>query len=181
MVDPEFTLLGDALWLDFVNSARGRAASPPDLLPDQAAYHRWTKAERLISDADRVPFAEVIEFRRHLTALAEALDAGRQPPGAAITAVNDALARTAGAHRLVRVGGAWRLQFAPDGAPAALEAIALSAASSLADPSAAVRRCAGATCSLFIADRSPNQSRRWCSPSICGAGARVERRRGLRR
>ena len=34
MSESEFTLLGDAVWLDFVNTARGRVSSPPDLLPD---------------------------------------------------------------------------------------------------------------------------------------------------
>jgi hypothetical protein len=32
-----FILLGDALWLDFVNTARGRTAYSPDLLPDADA------------------------------------------------------------------------------------------------------------------------------------------------
>ena len=41
MEHPEFTLLGDAVWLDFVNTARGRTADPPDLLPDAAAFARW--------------------------------------------------------------------------------------------------------------------------------------------
>ena len=50
MADPEFILLGDALWLDFVNTARGRGPVT-DRLPDAAAYHRWTKATRIGSVA----------------------------------------------------------------------------------------------------------------------------------
>ena len=38
MAESEFTLLGDALWLDFVNTARGRTAPPPDLLPDERCH-----------------------------------------------------------------------------------------------------------------------------------------------
>ena len=34
MAFEEFILLGDALWLDFVNSARGRIAASPDRLSD---------------------------------------------------------------------------------------------------------------------------------------------------
>ena len=49
MSDPEFLLLGDAVWLDFVNSARGRDPFPPDLLPDIAAFGRWA---RLLSECD---------------------------------------------------------------------------------------------------------------------------------
>ena len=47
MIDSEFLLLGDAVWLDFVNSARGRDPSPPDLLPDIAAFGRWARLLRL--------------------------------------------------------------------------------------------------------------------------------------
>ena len=41
MDHPEFTLLGDAVWLDFVNTALGRVPNPPDLLPDATAFARW--------------------------------------------------------------------------------------------------------------------------------------------
>jgi predicted RNA-binding Zn ribbon-like protein len=62
-----------------------------------------------------------------------------------------------------------------------LEAIAQSAATSLADPLLFVRRCVGEGCSLFFTDDSPNQSRRWCNATVCGRETRVERRRGLLR
>ena len=38
MSQSEFTLLGDALWLDFVNTARGRDPIPPDLLPGRGRH-----------------------------------------------------------------------------------------------------------------------------------------------
>src|SRR4051812_44992958 len=73
MPDAEFTLLGDACWLDFVNTTRGRTEPAPDLLPDPAAYHRWTKAQKLGSDVELVPFQDIVGFRRQLVAMAEAL------------------------------------------------------------------------------------------------------------
>lgn len=179
MTHPEFTLLGDAVWLDFINSSRGRAPSPPDLLPDAAAYDRWSRAQRLSEDG--APFALVRSFREHLTAIAEALDAGLQPPGGAVAALNGQLAKCPGSHQLIRVGGGWRLRFAPTRPLRALEAIARSAAETLTSPATTIRRCAGATCSLFIADDTPAQGRRWCDATLCGNGARVERRRGLLR
>jgi predicted RNA-binding Zn ribbon-like protein len=91
------------------------------------------------------------------------------------------LAGSTGHHRLTRIGGEWRLHFAPAKAPAPLEAIARSAAGTLADPAVVVRRCAGETCSLFFADSSPTRSRRWCIADTCGTNLRVERRRGPRR
>jgi predicted RNA-binding Zn ribbon-like protein len=179
MAHPEFTLLGDAVWLDFVNSARGRTPSPPDLIPDAAAFTRWAHAQRLIQTNGGAPYAAIARFREQLTALAEALDAGLQPPAGPIAAINAMLAGSTGSHQLTRIGGEWRLQFAPARSLAPLEAIARSAATTLADAAVAVRRCASEACSLFFADSSPNRSRLWCA-AACGANQRVERRRGSR-
>jgi predicted RNA-binding Zn ribbon-like protein len=181
MSQPEFTLLGDAIWLDFVNTARGRTASPPDLLPDEAAVLRWTAAQSLHADSESPPLADTLRFRERLTALAEALHNGLQPPAGAIAAINEQLSRGAGCRQLIRVGGEWEVRFAPTRRPAVLEAIAQSAAACLADSLLFVRRCAGEGCSLFFSDDSPNQSRRWCSATVCGRAVRVERRRGLLR
>ena len=177
----EFTLLGDALWLDFVNTARGRTADPPDLLPDDRAVLRWAEAQRLDLNGGPPSVGAVRQFRERLTALAEALHAGLQPPAASIAAINEHLAQGGGCHQLTRVGGEWRLRFAPERRPVVLEAIAQSAAASLADSLRLVRRCAGQSCSLFFTDGSPNQSRRWCCAELCGCQTKVERRRGLLR
>jgi len=174
-----FILLGDALWLDFVNTARGRTAFPSDRLPDAQAYADWCALQHLDGTADPAAFPRVIEFRDRLDELAEALHAGRQPPGGAVAALNELLARSAGTRQLTRVGGEWRLQFAPARPLAALEAIARSAATTLVDAATVVRSCAGEACSLLFADDSAG-SRRWCDASACGLNARVERRRGLR-
>jgi predicted RNA-binding Zn ribbon-like protein len=175
-----FILLGDALWLDFVNTARGRTNSPPDLLPDAQAYADWCALQHLDGPADATGFARVIAFRDRLSELAEALHEVRQPPGGVIAALNEQLARSTGTRQLTRVGGEWRLRFAPARPLAALEAIARSAATTLADTATAVRRCAGETCSLLFTDDSVAGSRRWCDASACGLNVRVERRRGLR-
>jgi predicted RNA-binding Zn ribbon-like protein len=180
-MDIEFTLLGDALWLDFVNTARGRTPDPPDLLPDDSAVLRWAAAQRLDLNGGPPPVGILRQFRERLTSLAQALDAGLQPPAASISAINEHLAQGGGCHQLTRVGGEWRLRFAPQRRPSVLEAIAQSAAASLADSLRLVRRCAGEGCSLFFTDDSPNQSRRWCSAAVCGCRANVERRRGLLR
>jgi predicted RNA-binding Zn ribbon-like protein len=181
MSQAEFTLLGDAIWLDFINTARGRTASPPDLLVDPPALIRWTRAQRLHSDGDAPPLVAALRLREALTALAEALHEGLQPPPASIAMINEQLAEEHGCHQLTRVSGSWQLRFSPVKRPAVLQAIAQSAAASLANPVAAIRRCAGSTCSLFFSDDSVNQSRRWCDPLVCGRDVRIERRRGLLR
>jgi predicted RNA-binding Zn ribbon-like protein len=120
-------------------------------------------------------------FRERLTALAESLHAGLQPPAGSIAAINEHLAQGEGCHQLTRVSGEWRLRFAPERRPSMLEAIAQSAAASLSDSVRLVRRCAAPSCSLFFIDDSPNQSRRWCCAEVCGCQSQVERRRGLLR
>ena len=102
---PEFTLLGDALWLDFVNSARGRTPFPPDLLPDSAAFGQWSRLHSLDAAADPVPFPLVLDFSARLTELAEAMRDGRQAPAGAIAALNEQLAWSTGSRQLIRVGG----------------------------------------------------------------------------
>jgi predicted RNA-binding Zn ribbon-like protein len=181
MTKPEFTLLGDALWLDFINTARGRRPSPPDLLPDEAALLRWSAAQSIDLNGRQPPLPLVLQLRGRLTALAEALHAGFQPPAASIAAINEQLAQGGGCHQLTRISGEWQVRFAPERRPAILQAIAQSAAASLADSLRFVRRCAGEDCSLFFSDDSPNQSRLWCSIAVCGRRLKVERRRGLLR
>jgi predicted RNA-binding Zn ribbon-like protein len=101
-------------------------------------------------------------------------------PASAIAAVNAELQRLEGHQRLVRVSGAWRLRFAPVRPGGALEAIACSAAATLADPAQQIHRCVGQSCPLFFSDSSPNQARRWCSGQRCGRTGRIERRRASR-
>ena len=182
MSESEFTLLGDAVWLDFVNTGRGRVPSPPDLLRDAAAVGRWARAQSLDwVDGNGISLDEVLTFRERLTALAEALHSDVQPAAGSIAAINEQLSRNGGSHQLTRVSGEWQLRFAPAGRPTLLEAIAQSAAAGLADPLLFVRRCAGESCSLFFTDSSPNQDRRWCDTAVCGRQVKVERRRGLLR
>jgi predicted RNA-binding Zn ribbon-like protein len=181
MAESEFTLLGDALWLDFINTARGRGPTPPDLLPDEAALLRWSAAQNIDLNGGQPPLPLVLQLRERLTALAEALHAGLQPPAASIAAINEQLAQGGGCHQLTRISGEWQVRFAPERRPAILQAIAQSAAASLADSLRFVRRCAGEDCSLFFSDDSPNQSRLWCSIAVCGRRLKVERRRGLLR
>jgi predicted RNA-binding Zn ribbon-like protein len=179
MPDPEFLLLGDALWLEFVNTV-----APPtggsDALSGPAAYLRWTKSVRLEQPLDGAAFQDALQLRTKLHNLARVLDAGRKPPPAAIEAINTRLLTLEGRRQLVRIGGAWRLRFAPGRPPSALEAVALSAAETLADPLTVVRHCANPDCGLFFADASANQGRRWCSRSRCGQRGRIERRRATR-
>jgi predicted RNA-binding Zn ribbon-like protein len=142
---------------------------------------RWAHAQNLHSNGDLPALTDALTLRERLTGLAEALDQGLQPPAGAIAAINEQLGREQGCHQLIRTGGEWQLRFVPARRPLVLQAIAQSAAATLADPLLYVRRCAGEGCSLFFTDNSPNQSRRWCNVEVCGREVRIERRRGLLR
>jgi predicted RNA-binding Zn ribbon-like protein len=181
MPDAEFILLGDACWLDFVNTARGRTADPTDRLPDPAAYHRWTRAQKLVSDANAVAFADILLLRRQLGALADALSAGRPAPASPVAAVNALLARHSGHEQLIRTAGRWSVRLAPERQLPALAVVARSVAVTLADSTRAVRRCAAEPCSLLFLDSATSQTRPWCSAAACGGRGRIERRRGMLR
>lgn len=178
MPDSEFLLLGDALWLEFVNSAAGPGR--PDTLPDAQAYIRWSKAVRLDPPAGESAFDDVRRFREQLASMAKALEARRNPPASVVESVNSRLASLQGREHLIRVGGHWRVRFAPGRQPTALEAIARSVAETLANPLSILRSCANPECGLYLIDDSPSQGRRWCSPSRCGVRGRTERRRRSR-
>ena len=180
MAHEEFILLGDALWLDFVNSARGRTDPPADRLPDADGWSRWSALHHL-DGGDAVPLPQVLEFRARLTELAEALHEGRVASSGVIAALNEQLGSSAGRQQLTRVAGTWRIRFAPFCQPPSLGAIARSAAATLADTRVAVRRCGAESCSLFFTDDSPTGGRRWCDAAVCGSRGRVERRRGAYR
>lgn len=169
-----FVLLGDSLWLDFLNTTRGREKNPPDRLQGPGDWARWCAAVRL-QDTDG--FSAALALRAHLTDLATALATSSPPPSASLRTLNQRIAAIGGHQQLVRVGGQWQLPFMPAQSPSTLDSIARSAAETLALPVAAIRICAGPTCSLFLLDRSPLLTRRWCSPTACGRGMRVERRR----
>src|SRR5512138_2285739 len=93
-----FILLGDALWLDFINTARGRTPDPPDHLPDSASFSRWCEAQGL--DPAAVSLDDIHAVRARLTALADALHAGTHPAGTVIATINRYLARLPGKQQL---------------------------------------------------------------------------------
>jgi predicted RNA-binding Zn ribbon-like protein len=179
-MDSEFVLLGDALWLDFVNTTRERGARP-DAIPDLASYHRWTKACRLPSDADALEFSTIRRVRARLVLLADALADGTPVPSRAISTINQLLHRSEGHEQLVRESGKWLVRFLPGQAPPALVAVARSAAATLAEPEVLIRHCANDACRLLFHDRTPFHDRYWCSPWRSCSEIRVERRRSALR
>ncbi len=174
-MEGDFVLLGDALWLDFINTACGREDDPPDLLTDPREWTRWCGLMQLT--ADPASYAAALALRAQLTDIATALATSTPVPSQSLRALNQRLQDVPGRQQLVRVSGRWELPFVPATQPGTLDRIAMTAAEILALPQSEVRICAGPTCTLFLLDRSPQLTRLWCSPTHCGRGMRVERRR----
>lgn len=181
MASPAFLLLGEAFWLDLANTAPPPAARDlrPDALSHPGAVIEFLAAAGLPPLDTPNGTAAVLELRSELIHLGDALAAGERPPSGAITAINGVLSRHSGREQLVRVSGSWRLDFVPADVSGALEAIARSAAETLANPLAQVRRCIDPTCRRLLADTSPGHSRSWCRER-CRTVAGIERRRGSR-
>jgi predicted RNA-binding Zn ribbon-like protein len=181
MASPAFLLLGEALWLDLANTAPPPAARDlrPDTLSSPGAVADLLAAVGLPPLETPNGTAAILALRKELIHLGDALASGERPPSSAITAINGLLSQQAGREQLVRVSGSWRLDFVPAQPPGALEAMARSAAETLANPLAQVRRCIDPTCRRLLADISPGHSRTWCRER-CRSVAGIERRRGPR-
>ena len=124
----------------------GRIASPPDLLPDIAAFAPLGPRCSASTPARTASRSGVVRrFAAGLTELAEALHAGWQPPGGRDRRASTSSSPGAsGSHQLTRVSGAVAAPLrARPARLAPLEAIARRPRPTLADRSVAVRRCAG--------------------------------------
>ena len=187
MASSGFPLVGDLLWLDFVNTEPVLDGRRVDLLPDFDSLTAWLQATDALPDPPprrpsagsaegRAVFREALGFRAALRAGAERMAAGKPPGAEMLRAVNRVLAGRPAVRELVREGTGWvsRIRPVTISARHLLVPIAESAAWLLeqGDPSL-VRRCDGPTCVLLFYDTTRNRSRRWCSMDGCGSRAKA--------
>jgi predicted RNA-binding Zn ribbon-like protein len=131
--------------------------------------------------------AEAMRLRETIRAMLGAMAGKRSRRTQWVAEVNQGLASGAGASRLVRQGGGWRLGLAPG--PAGPLRVLAPIAGAVADLAASGRsveigKCANPRCLLYFRDRSRTRRRRWCSMAVCGNRMKVAahiRRRGRRR
>lgn len=195
---PGFPMVGNLLWLDFVNTEPVRDGARVDLLGgygDLLAFLQQAsalspeevrRAARWGSTAEGgAVLREGVTLRAALGAGAERMAAGKAPGEAMARAVNRVLASRPAYPELVREGRGWVTRTRPLAASPRhlLVPVAESAAWVLehGDPSL-VRRCEGPSCVLYFYDTTKNRSRRWCSMEGCGsrvkAAAYYRRTRG---
>ncbi len=193
-VAPPFILVGERLWLDFVNTDDVRRGTRVDLLRDFDALVRFLDAVAVL-DAERSvgmrrraqqqpagAAAALVEARRvraSLRALAERGANSERIRWDALTEINRVLGRSAGTRRLEsRADGTFARAFVPVGDAFAglIIPIVESAADALiAGELARVRRCGDPRCTRVFYDATRNGRRRWCDMATCGNRAKAAR------
>jgi predicted RNA-binding Zn ribbon-like protein len=176
--DPAGALHSWSDLVDFLELRGGVAPGDGAVLRAMGA----TEARRCAS-----AFAEAMRLRETIRAMLGAMAGKRSLRTQWVAEVNRALASGAGASRLVRQGGGWRLGLAPG--PAGPLRVLAPIAGAVADLAASGRsveigKCANPRCLLYFRDRSRTRRRRWCSMAVCGNRMKVAahiRRRGRRR
>jgi predicted RNA-binding Zn ribbon-like protein len=188
-------LLGERLCLNFANTVDPRQGDHPrdfltgypDLVAwsvrvgvlDAAAVPELTEAaKRDPAGADQA-YGEAVTLREAMYRVFSAIAAGGAAPGADLTTLNQALARSLAHARLERDGAGYRWGWRTE--PPALDRMlwpVLRSAGDLltSDQLDRVKECPGLDdCGWLFFDTSKNGSRRWCSMEGCGNRAKGRR------
>lgn len=189
-----FTILGNALCLDFARTRKWRLTQHPrELLTSYADLVLWSEAahvitttqgRHLLDEALRRP-DDALNVVQQARVLREAIYrifesvAEHTPLDAAdMSILNDALAQVMVYARIVHTeqGFSWgweRAEHALDAMlwPVVRSAVDLLTSHELED----VRQCAASDCSGLFIDTSKNHSRRWCDMTTCGNRAKARR------
>lgn len=185
----DFPLVGNLLWLDFVNTEPLRDGERVDLLPRYEGLLAWLQAAAGLAPAEarraaawrgraegQAALREAHALRAALRSGAERMAEGKGAGDEMVRAVNRVLASGPAYRELVREGRGWVSRVRAVTRPPAglLLPVADSAAWLLerGDPSL-VRRCGGSECVLLFYDTTRNRSRRWCSMDGCGSRAKA--------
>lgn len=194
----KFILIGDVLFLDFVNTKVMRRGEPHDLLDSYGDFAAWSRAVGLndregagrLLDRSRDPereLSEVRRFRDHLRELAERIVGGRRIGRGDVEELNRKLALRDARPQLRRGKEGFRIELRTDHTDPEqiLAEVAGSAAEVLAGNGLGnIRKCESDDCILYFYDTTKNRSRRWCSMKACGnrakASAFYKRRKAAR-
>ena len=194
VVSSPFTLIGERLWLDFVNTDDVRRGSRVDLLRDFESLVRFLEVVSLLDEeratgmrrrAQQQPAgaaAALVDARRvraALRALAERGANSEKIRWDALTEINRVLGRSAGTRRLEsRADGSFARAFVPVGdafAGLIIPIVEAAADSLIAGELARVRRCGDPRCFRVFYDATRNGRRRWCDMATCGNRAKAAR------
>ena len=193
-VPSPFILIGERLWLDFVNTDDVRRSARLDLLRDFEALVRFLEmvgildAERALGMRRRAQqqpagaAAALVDARRvraAMRALAERGANSERVRGDALAEINRVLGRSAGTRRVEsRADGSFARAFVPVGdafAGLIIPVVESAADSLIAGELLRVRRCGDPRCSRVFFDATRNGRRRWCDMATCGNRAKAAR------
>lgn len=177
-----FPFVGGATWLDLLNTTPAGDAGPQELIDGPERALAWLRAAGLGNSAGdgNEAMADLRTLRAELRPVFETLEAGQPLPDAVLASVNWRLAGLNGHHVLQRGDNGPALGFAFDPAgPTAQIALDLARFVCEAEP-ARLKRCAADHCTLVFYDRGRNNTRRWCTMSLCGNRDKVARFRAKR-
>jgi predicted RNA-binding Zn ribbon-like protein len=183
-----FLFVGNAIWLDFVNTALCDGGKNIELLTTFDDLLRWSRQANLIDAAQERTFAsaikrtrdrafeEALALRSDLQKGAVDMANGRPPKPALLARINSLLHEHPSALTLTTKAGRWQLSQEPKVAgpqtPAALIAEDFARFLTVFEP-ALLRKCAGESCQVYFYDTSKNHTRRWCSMEYCGNRAKA--------
>lgn len=179
-----FPFVGGATWLDLLNTTPASEAGPQELIDGPERALAWLAAAGLGDAAgdSHEAMTELRALRVELRPVFEGLEAGKPLSDAVLASVNRRLANLTGHHVLQSGEQGPTLALALDRAaagPAALIALDLARFVCEAEP-ARLKRCAAEHCTLVFYDRGRNNTRRWCTMSVCGNRDKVARFRARR-
>ncbi len=178
-----FIFLGNALWLDFVNTQiiDGELV---DLIGGGDAFLQWARAADIPADERAThgfdtALTETRLFREQLRTAANDLAAGTALNPAFIADINRRMADHPVATVLENSGSGWTTRAKPvtEGPERVLADIASDFARFVATEGTNVRKCSNERCCIMFYDTSKNHTRRWCRMEACGNRAKAAGRR----
>lgn len=187
--DPEFIkglpFFGGSLWLNLVNTTMRSGPERQDLIASDDGFADWLDAAHLPLKATMAPGdakEQLISLRERLRPMVALLGKGEAPPVSLIDEVNVILSQGQVRIVLQRHGKAYRLVEVFDAGDAGPKgAVAADFARFLCESEPErLRRCSNPACTMVFYDTSKNNTRRWCSMSICGNRDKVARFRARR-
>ncbi len=169
MVTPQFSFLGGALCLDFVNTVGGyegvkilrdKLAGPNDL-------RRWAALAGLSDEVAPDEFRRAIMLRNALYRILRSVVLKKAPPARDLEILNNELGRAR--QKLRYRSGTFQAK-----TPGIVGAIVRSAMDLLTSTDLSrLRMCAGDACAWMFLDTSRNGSRHWCDMRVCGNRAKA--------
>ncbi|HVE56976.1 MAG TPA: CGNR zinc finger domain-containing protein [Pyrinomonadaceae bacterium] len=186
----KFSLIGNNLFLDFVNTQKMRDASPFETLESFADFVAWMIAVKLLEPGQAEDlfkkwigqsstvkfFEETLKFRNLLRELAENIADQKEISNGTITAINARLKKQSGFTQIEKSENGFEKRFRFDLSEPAklLQPIAEAVADFLCYGNFEfLRKCESASCVLFFYDTTKNHKRRWCSMKACGNQAKA--------